>query len=60
MALAHPLHPIRGKLGYTRQNLWVDQVFSPDDLCSGPYTQSIVEYIPRIIAAFLVIEISSL
>ena len=32
MALAHPLHPIDNRSRNKRLNLWLDDVFPPDDL----------------------------
>ena len=59
MALAHPLHPIkRRSRNKRRKTCGLDDVFLPDDLGSGPCTPFII-YIPHIIAAFLVIKISS-
>ena len=36
MALAHPLHLIDNRPRNRRRNLWLDDVFPPDDLCSRP------------------------
>ena len=47
-ALAHPLHPIKSRSKNKRRNLWVDDVFPPDDLGSGLYTPFII-YIPYIL-----------
>ena len=58
MALAHPLHPIKGRSNNKRLNLWVRLFFPPDYLVSGACTTFII-YVPHIIAALLVIEINS-
>ena len=52
MMLAHPLHPIKGRSRNKRRNLGLDDVFSPDDIGSGPYTQFIITYIPCMTDAF--------
>ena len=36
MALAHPLHLIDNRPRNRRRNLWLDDVFPPDDLCFRP------------------------
>ena len=55
MALAHPLHPIKTGRGKSTETCWLDDVFTPDDLSSCPYTLFII-YIPHIIAASLLIK----
>ena len=46
MVLAHPLHPIKTGWGTSAETCGLYDVFPPDDLGSGPYTQFIIIYIP--------------
>ena len=55
----HNLIPLEAGRGISAKTCELDDVFSPDDLDSGPYTHVIIIYIPCIIAAFYVIYISS-
>ena len=52
MALAHILHPLEACRGISAKTFGLDDVFPPDDLGSGPYSQLRITYIPCIIAAF--------
>ena len=59
LALAHPLHPIKVGRGISTGTYGLEYVFHPDDIGSGFYTRFIIVYMPCIIAAFWVNEISS-
>ena len=47
--------PLNAGRGISAETCELDDVFPPDDLCSGPYTQFVI-YIPYIIATILVIK----
>ena len=53
MALTHPSIPLETGRAISAEIWGLDDVFAPDDLGSGPYTQSIILYITCIIGALL-------
>ena len=42
MVLTHPLHPIKSRQGNKCRSCGLDNVFPPDDIDSGLYTQFII------------------
>ena len=42
MVLAHPPHPIKSRSRNKHRNLWVNDVFPPDDPDSSLYTEFII------------------